>query len=216
MEVLRSAWRWLTFSQDSLFFNGVIEIQEFARRLAAIPEPEFTRAGVLDYLRRNRVNVSSLAPYLYFSPERYTRNLVHKTNLFELIAICWESGQKSAIHNHHNQSCWMATAYGKVQVHNFKLVRKDPSSGYCELEPSTHFLIDLDSPQEVDPEEPIHQVVNPSSFGCRAVTLHVYSSPYDTCEIYDLKEKRYREIRLTNTSEYGVLKTDIKAEKICL
>lgn len=192
----------------------MIPIQEFAAGLAEIPERRFTHEAVLDYMRRNRVELSSLAPYLYFSQEHYTRNLIHRTPLFELIAICWETGQKSAIHNHRDQSCWMAMAYGKVQVHNFRLVRKDPAAGLCELEPSTHFVIDVDSPQEVDPQEPIHQVVNPHSFGSRAVTLHVYSRPFDTCEVYDLKARRYEDVKLTNTSEYGVLKTEMAVARV--
>src|SRR6266404_3184959 len=136
----------------------MIHIGEFARRLSQIPEKDFTHEGVLNFLRHNRVDVSSLEPYLYFSGERYTRNLIHRTPLFELIAICWEIGQKSAIHNHAGQDCWMATPYGKVQVNNFKLIRKHEKTGFCELAPSTNFMIEADSPQEVDPEEPIHQV----------------------------------------------------------
>jgi cysteine dioxygenase len=170
----------------------------------------------LEYLRVNRVEVATLAPYLYFSPERYTRNLIHKTPLFELIAICWEVGQKSAIHNHRDQNCWMAAAYGKVLVHNFKLLRKDPARGFCELESTTQFVIDPASPQEVDPTEPIHQVANATSFNSRAVTLHVYSKPFDTCEVYDLKEKHYQDVQLVNTSEYGVPKTNLKVEKVAL
>ena len=81
----------------------------------------------------------------------------------------------------------MAAPYGKLQVLNFKLLRKDPSERYCELEPDSHFLLDPDNPGAVDPDEPIHQVLNPASFGERAVTLHIYSRPFDTCEIYDLR-----------------------------
>lgn len=194
----------------------MIPIQEFASRLGVIPEAEFTSAGVLDFLRRYRVDVASLGPYLYFCRERYTRNLIHQTPLFDLIAICWESGQKSAIHNHRDQSCWMAMAFGRLQVHNFALVRKDPATGFCELKSSNHFLIEPESPQGVDPEEPVHQVLNLPSFGSRAVSLHIYSRPFDTCEVYDLKEKRYQDVALVNTSEYGVLKTDLKVEKVRL
>jgi hypothetical protein len=194
----------------------MVSIEDFSRRLAAIPAKDFTHEGVMEFLRRNRVDPDSLAPHLYFCREHYTRNLIQRTPLYELIAICWESGQKSAIHNHRDQSCWMATAYGKVQVHNFKLIRKDPSTGYCELESSGQFLIEPDSPQEVDPEEPIHQVLNLPSFGSRAVTLHVYSRPFDTCEIYDLRNKHYEGVRLSNTSEFGVLKMDLQVEKVHL
>ncbi len=194
----------------------MVTIQQLAEGLAAIPEKEFTHAAVLDHLRGNRVEVATLAPYLYFCAERYTRNLIHKTPLFELIAICWEVGQKSAIHNHRDQNCWMAAAYGKVLVHNFKLLRKDAATDFCELESTTQFVIDPESPQEVDPAEPIHQVVNATSFNSRAVTLHVYSKPFDTCEVYDLKEKRCQDVVLKDTSEYGVLKPDARVEKVTL
>ncbi len=194
----------------------MVTIQKLAAGLAAIPEKDFTHAAVLDFMRKNRVDVATLAPYLYFGPEHYTRNLIHKTDLFELIAICWEPGHKSAIHNHRDQNCWMAAAYGKVLVHNFRLIRKDSATGFCELESTTQFVIDPASPQEVDPAEPIHQVINPSSFASRAVTLHVYSKPFDTCEVYDLKEKCYQDIPLNNTSEYGALRSDAKVERVAL
>ena len=191
-------------------------IDQFAAGLSAISEEEFTHQGVLDYLRANPVDPATLAPYLYFSAEKYTRNLILRTPLFELIAICWEVGQVSAIHNHRGQSCWMAVAYGKVQVQNFRLVRQDETALTCELEPTSRFLIDASTPGQVDPEEPIHLVANPTAFGSRAVTLHIYSLPFDTCEVYDLKAKRYAEIKLVNTSEFGVLKSDLKVDKLTI
>lgn len=188
-------------------------VDEFTASLSSIPEAAFTHQNVLEFLRRNPVELRSLEPYLYFCVDHYTRNLIQRTPLYDLLAICWEVGQHSPIHNHCNQSCWMAMACGRVQVQNFELVRKDPSSGFCELKPDNHYIIDASNPAEVDPGEPIHLVANPGSFGRRAVTLHIYSKPYDTCEVYDLREKRYQEVRLVNTSEYGVVKSDWKVEK---
>src|SRR5262249_59831138 len=72
----------------------VVTIQEFVKRLAAAPEQEFTQARILDFLRLHPVDPASLDPYLYFSGDHYTRNLIHRTRLFELLAICWDSGQK--------------------------------------------------------------------------------------------------------------------------
>jgi cysteine dioxygenase len=189
-----------------------VSIEDFAERLSAIPEREFTHQGVLDFLQANPVDVQTLAPYLYFCAEKYTRNLIRRTPLFELIAICWDIGQVSSIHNHRNQRCWMGIAYGKVQVQNFRLVRRDEAAQTCELEATTRYLIDAERPAEVDPEEPIHLVANPTAFGSRAVTLHIYSKPFDTCEVYDLKAGRYQDVALANTSEFGVVKTDLKLE----
>src|SRR5215472_6773689 len=194
----------------------MVDIGAFAAGVSAIPEEQFTHQGVLDYLREHPVSPASLRPYLYFSAEHYTRNLIHHTPLFDLIAICWESGQRSAIHNHTNQRCWMGIAYGRVQVQNFRLIRQDAATRFCELEPTTHYLIEAGKPAEVDPEEPIHMVMNPPSFGSRAVTLYIYSRPFDECEVYDLKSRRYKTVKLANTSEFGVLKTELKVEKAAL
>lgn len=194
----------------------MISIDDFAQRLSGIPDEQFTHQSVLEFLSENQVDPSSLGPYLYFSNDQYTRNMIHKNRLFELIAICWSSGQKSAIHNHRDQRCWMAVPYGKLQVHNFKLIRKDPASGYCELATSDHFIIEPGSPQMVDPEEPIHQVRNLTTFGSRAVSLHIYSLPFDTCEVYDLAANRYEDAPLVNTSEYGRLTSSLAVEKVIL
>ena len=188
-------------------------IGDFAERLSAIPEDEFTHEGVLDFLRANPVEIESLRPYLYFCQQKYTRNLIHRTPLFELLAICWDIGQVSAIHNHRDQRCWMAIAHGKVQVQNFRLVRQDAAAQTCELEPTSRFVIDVANPGEVDPEEPIHLVANPQTFGSRAVTLHIYSKPFDTCEVYDLKSGRYQDVTLVNTSEFGKMKADLPVDQ---
>jgi cysteine dioxygenase len=194
----------------------MLPIQEFASRLSKIPESEFELENVLSFLKSNPVDPSTLSAYTYFSAEHYTRNLIHKTPLFELIAICWDKGQKSPIHNHRDQKCWMTMAYGKVLVHNFRLIQKEPSRNFCDLKSSIQFELSPGNPGEVDPEEPIHQVLNLPAYDCRAVSLHIYSRPYDTCEVYDLKAKRYEDVQLVNTSEYGVLKSDLKVELVNL
>lgn len=196
--------------------HSMIDISTFATGLSKIPEEQFTDSAVLEYMRENPVSVASLQPYLYFSSEHYTRNLIHHTPLFDLIAICWESGQMSRIHNHTNQRCWMGIAHGKVQVQNYRLVCQDPTTQFCELAPTDRYMIDADNPAEVDSEEPIHLVVNPPGFGSRAVTLHIYSRPFDECDVYDLKSKRYETVSLSNTSEGGLLTCSLAVEKVAL
>ncbi len=193
-----------------------IDIGDFATRLSEIPEEHFTDEAVLEFLRENPVSGESLRPYLYFSSEHYTRNLILHTPLFDLIAICWEIGQKSRIHNHTNQRCWMAIAHGKVQVQNYRVVRRDSATQFCELTPTDRYVIDAANPAEVDADEPIHIVANPAAFASRAVTLHIYSRPFDECEVYDLASKRYETITLSNTSVGGVLTSRESIERMAL
>jgi len=192
----------------------MIDIRAFAARLSEIPEEQFTDSAVLEYMRDNPVSVASLRPYLYFSAKHYTRNLILHTPLFDLIAICWEIGQKSRIHNHTNQRCWMGMAFGRVQVQNYRLVRQDPTTQFCELAPTNRYVIDADNPAEVESEEPIHLIVNPPAFASRAVTLHIYSHPFDECEVYDLKSKRYETVNLSYTSELGLLTSSLSVENV--
>jgi len=192
----------------------MIDIRAFAARLSEIPEEQFTDSAVLEYMRDHPVSVASLRPYLYFSAKHYTRNLILHTPLFDLMAICWEIGQKSRIHNHTNQRCWMGMAFGRVQVQNYRLVRQDPTTQFCELAPTNRYVIDADNPAEVESEEPIHLIVNPPAFASRAVTLHIYSRPFDECEVYDLKAKRYETVSLSYTSELGLLTSSLSVENV--
>jgi predicted metal-dependent enzyme (double-stranded beta helix superfamily) len=182
-----------------------VAIDQFVAGLCAIPEEEFRIGSVYDYVKSHPVDEASLERYLFFSNNHYTRNLIFKNSLFELIAICWEVGQASQIHNHHNQNCWMAIPSGRLRVQNFRVADQNDDTWYCRLEPTNAFDIHQSMPAEVDPEEPVHQVLNLPEFNQRAVSLHVYSRPYDRCLIYDCETNDFKEILLNYTSEYGSL-----------
>lgn len=182
-----------------------ISIDQFVTGLCAIPEGDFRAGAVYDYLKSHPVDEGSLAQYLFFSKNHYTRNLIFKNELFELIAICWEVGQASQIHNHHNQNCWMAIPIGRLRVQNFRVLEQNDATGHCRLEPAGALDIHRLMPAEVDPAEPVHQVLNLAEFNQRAVSLHIYSRPFDRCLVYCLETAEYREIPLQNSSEYGRL-----------
>jgi cysteine dioxygenase len=178
-------------------------VDELITGLCAIPEKDFRVGTVYDYLKQSPVNEDSLQPYLFFSKKQYTRNLIFKNNLFELMALCWDVGQASNIHNHADQNCWMAMPVGRLRVQNFRIIRQDERNGYCRLEPTDTLEIDQFHPVEVDPTEPVHQVINPAEHDHRAVSLHIYSKPYDRCLVYSLENDRYQEVALKYSSEYG-------------
>jgi cysteine dioxygenase len=53
--------------------------------------------------------------------------------------------------------------------------------------------------------EPVHEVMNLAEFNQRAVSLHIYSKPFDSCEIYSRDKCTYADVPLFYTSEYGKL-----------
>jgi cysteine dioxygenase len=178
-------------------------IDEFVAELSAIEERDFTSERVQEFLRANPVDPDTLQPYLFFEKTHYTRNLIHRTPLYELLAICWEAGQVSRIHNHAGQQCWMAVPMGQLIVQNYEIVAFDPGGTFCQLREADRIKMDAEHPAHVENERPIHAVLNVEEYHARAVSLHVYSKPYDRCIVYQLGVDSYMEVPLFFDSEYG-------------
>ena len=190
-----------------------ITISAWVKELAVIPERDFTLANVQDFVIRHQVRPETLEKYLYFSKGNYTRNLIFKNEVFECMAICWEVGQFSRIHNHRDQNCWMSAPIGRLKVQNFRVEDRNASaehSGTCRLIPTDIYEMDATHPASVNPLEPVHQVLNLPEFQQRAVSIHIYSKPFDSCEVYLREKGTYSDVPLHYTSEYGRLNPDEK------
>src|SRR4029078_945363 len=162
-----------------------LSIQDFISELRQFPESAFVHTTeLLAFLPQTGVKPEPLSPYLNWNRQPYTRNLIDKTPLYELIAICWEVGQVSSVHNHRDQNCWMSVPIGRLLVENFHLVSQDIEHGKSQLTPTDTVEMNATHPCAVDPADPVHRVVNPKRFGERAVSLHIYSRPFDTCVVY--------------------------------
>jgi cysteine dioxygenase len=183
---------------------GLSSIQDLVQQLRKLDVAVFDETEPLRRLLQHKpVDVDSLAPYLTWDRQHYTRNLIDRTPLYELMAICWEVGQASSVHNHRDQNCWMAVPMGRLRVENFHLVRQDIARGSCQLEPLNTIEMNLAEPCAVNPADPVHRVVNPREFDQRAVSLHVYSRPFDTCVVYSPEQGTCGEIKLHFNTEYG-------------
>jgi len=185
-----------------------LAISDWVKNLAAIPEREFTLENVHNYFLNNHIAAESLGKYCYFSKGNYTRNLIFKNTLFECMTVCWEVGQASRIHNHRDQNCWMAAPIGRLRVQNYRVEHRDATRSTCDLIPTDIIEMDATHPACVDPQEPVHEVINCASYAQRAVSVHVYSRPFDTCEIYQREKGTYADAPLFYTSEYGQLHPD--------
>ncbi|MGC1374221.1 MAG: cysteine dioxygenase family protein [Candidatus Sulfotelmatobacter sp.] len=181
-----------------------VSVDDFAAGLRTFPEKTFDGTEeIRKFLAEMPVDPESLAPYLTWDGQHYTRNLIDKTPLYELIAICWEIGQISSIHNHRDQNCWMAAPIGRLLVENFHVVHQDIPGGKCKLAATDTVEMNASRPCAVDPREPVHRVINPREFNRRAVSLHVYSRPFDSCVVYSAEQGTCGEIQLHYTTEYG-------------
>ncbi len=181
-----------------------VPIDDFVTQLRQFPETAFQQTEqVRRFLQDAPVNPDSLAPYLHWDRQHYTRNLIDKNSLYELLAICWEVGQFSSVHNHRDQNCWMAVPIGRLLVENFRVEHQNIAGGTCSIKATDAVEMNAAHPCAVDPSEPVHRVFNPQEFNQRAVSLHVYSRPFDACVVYSAEQGTCGEIKLHYTTTYG-------------
>jgi len=182
----------------------LVPVDDFVARLRQLPDSSFDHtAPILRFLQENPVDPATLARYLFWDAQHYTRNLIDRTPLYELIAICWDIGQISSIHNHRDQNCWMAVPIGRLMVQNYRVLEQDLKKGTCRLERSDEVEMNREHACAVDPVAPVHKVYNPREFRERAVSLHVYSRPFDSCDVYSEEQGTCGTIGLSYTSMYG-------------
>jgi cysteine dioxygenase len=188
-----------------------VAVEGIVETLRGVPPAHFQPGEVCARLRGLLLDARTLEPYLHFAPRRYTRNLIYRDDVFELLAVCWEPHTQSPIHNHSGQLCWLSIQTGALRLENFTSldgpgpgdgIRLVPNGGIAR---APEGVLDLQQG-----ENGIHRVSNP--FAERAVSMHVYSKPYDICLAYDPVARTAREMRLQYHSIGGKL-VDCRAEQ---
>jgi cysteine dioxygenase len=181
-----------------------VAVEGIVETLRGVPPARFQPGEVCARLRGRLLDARTLAPYLHFAKGRYTRNLIYRDEVFELLALCWDPRTQSPIHNHSGQLCWLSIQHGALRLENFRSLDGPGPGDHIRLVPAggvaraPEGVLDLQQG-----ENGIHRVSNP--FSERAASLHVYSRPFDTCLAYDLDACAAREMRLQYHSVGGKL-----------
>ncbi len=117
--------------------------------------------------------------YAHLAPGAYTRNLVARNEWYELLVLCWDRGQTSPIHNHAGQNCWMAVLEGRIEEIQFH----PPAGGAGPLATGSTRTLEPGRVAFINDDIALH-LVRPAA-GQKGISLHLYSRPIDTCNVYD-------------------------------
>ena len=144
--------------------------------------------GLKAQLQTPAVTVDDVAEFAQFSEDRYLRNLIHQSEHYQLLVLCWRSGQRSPIHDHAGSTCGLRILRGTATETVFErspsgLIKPVCSRDYCKGDVS------------VSSDDFIHQVSNLQAEGEDLVTLHVYSPPLLRTATYSLTEATIGEFR---------------------
>lgn len=166
-------------------------LEKFVDALRGIPAEEFHDDRVLAVVRAQNVDPADLEPFLVWRPDRYTRSLLYRDELFMVLVLCWNIGQTSPVHDHAGQRCWMRVEQGHLEMANYAC----KANGVIEYV-DTEVVGPEGQDVHVDQCACVHQISNRCAWSEPAVSLHVYSKPFDDCYIYDLASGTREKVEL--------------------
>ena len=137
-------------------------------------------------LERLAVAISELVPFARFDDRRYRRRRLYLGPAYEALLLCWRAGQRSPIHDHRGSRCAFRVIEGLSAESVFErsdagliyptITREHPQGFVCAAQ-----------------DEDIHQVSN-LQLSEDLLTLHVYSPPLRTMNLYSLTDACVRDV----------------------
>ena len=154
-----------------------IELRELVDYLEGLTERvDIERLNQL--LAENTSTLEALKSYVTFGDKTYRRNLISQGKWYELLCICWRSGQRSPIHDHAHSTCGLKIITGTATETLFEMTECGQIKAVSSTDNvSGHICTSQDSD--------IHQVSNLRA-DSDLVTLHIYSPPIGCMDTYSL------------------------------
>nr|WP_321231837.1 cysteine dioxygenase family protein [uncultured Psychroserpens sp.] len=162
--------------------------QENIQKLIAI----LSQSSTEDYNTiLNNFDFSSInfTPYESWSKKRYTRNCMYKDTDFELILLCWDQGQETAIHGHDGEDCWVYLLEGMLEEVYYTV----DNDSYLREERSEKILPNKFS--FMNDKIGFHKLKN--TFRGKSISLHLYAKPIENCVSFDESSQQFIQRKLS-------------------
>jgi len=144
-------------------------------------------AGMREILERLVISPEEIKAHALFSERRYARNLVHKTDGFEIMIMCWNSGQRSSIHDH-------AGSLGELKILSGELTEslfeKAPNGMIKSLRSVDYSVGNI----RIEETSLIHQISNLQGEDRQSISVHIYLPPLVRMNVYSLEDPSVKNI----------------------
>lgn len=159
------------------------ELDQFIERLKAFPGSK-PLAFLVDEMQRLSPSRELLEPWIVRDDQVYTRSSIYRDEFFEALVLTWQSGQRSPVHNHRGSSCAVYVVEGTASEIMFEA---SPSGALFPA--GTQHIRSGAACGSYDQE--IHQIANLQAPGQDLVSLHVYSPPLKSMELFSLSQTTF-------------------------
>lgn len=168
--------------------NSILTIEQLTENLDLV-EPH-KQAKIM---KRIQIPASELEAYATWAKQSYTRNCLARTEKYEIILLCWDIDAKAPIHDHGGEDCWVYQVQGTVQE-----IRYQEENDI--LKETHRQTLTPNKLTYMHDRMGYHTIGNISNQ--RAMTLHIYASPIDICQVYNNKTDSFE----TKTMSYHTYK----------
>ena len=153
-------------------------MDKLINEMKKLSEFDFPEEEVYDLLENSTLPKKDIKDYIHYDKAKYTRHLIYRDSLFELLLMCWKPGQKAPVHGHEGEKCFMRVEEGSLLFTNYTLESTQPLrlNMVDSIRGDSGFL---DGPAD------LHSVEN--IYSQNAITFHLYAKPYHECDVYDIK-----------------------------
>lgn len=126
-----------------------------------------TAAEMEAHARSVNLKTLDISAYRRFQDECYARNTVVLNDQCELVVICWQPGQMSAIHDHGSSNCLYLVVEGEMVEERYRLGNGKPEP----VDERTFRTGDI----TIAAGDAVHRINNRGEK--HLVTVHIYSPP---------------------------------------
>jgi len=187
-------------ASGAVYSPAAVTVEQFVDGIRELSQGLITKQKIYDYLCSYEIRADDLERYKQWLPDRHTRNKVFRNENIEVMVICWPIGAVTPLHTHNGQLGWMTMIEGKLVVENFRkidcnrpenqqVVGMDCLAGATRIEMKplgTELCVPGGPLNTVDKTQTIHRIINKSEWNERAVSMHIYSRPIDSCVVFDV------------------------------
>lgn len=144
-------------------------LPDFLQFLDERTERDFSEKRISKHLEQFHLDEDPFLPFIYFCEDSYGRNLIRKTEKFELLVLTWLPGQKMPFHDLNGQRSWAIALSGSLTFTSFQ------SRTETKLTPGTVWY--------GDDTKGANSIANPHSKP--AISLHLNAAPIPRCQCFN-------------------------------
>ncbi len=138
---------------------------------------EGKKNGYLSILKNIDIPFDEFETHFTWNDDHYTRNSIIRSDEYELLVICWESGQESPIHDFDSKSAWIKVIRGRLKEEKYLI------NDEGELERVSSVSLGVKDFSYISGHVDLHGYVNLNEG--RTVSLVFYSQPLVKWNEYD-------------------------------